>query len=219
MKNIINKISAAGIVLSMMTGAVGCKKNSYLTDGGLHNPHTALSTYDYLKANAYHEFDSTIMLIDHFNLKDSVNKAGTFFAFTDYTINAFMINARCSSMQQLYDTVTSRFLTQYMFGSKDITLDNVTTSTVRYPNWASDTVLSGVRKVGQSYPVYLTNSTPSYNYYVLQYVRINGVIDGSPGAPANDPPDTYLSCQTTGILTSSGTTLHVLANYVNLRRL
>jgi hypothetical protein len=219
MKNIIDKFCVAGIVLSMMMGGIGCKKSNYLTDGGTSNPHTTLSTYDYLKGNGYHQFDSTILLIDHFNLKDSVNKAGTFFAFTDYAINAFMASAGYTSMQQLYDSVSSRFLTQYMFGSKDITLDGVTTSTVRYPNWASDTVLSGVRKVEESYPVYLTNSVPTYNYYILEYVRINGVIDGSPGAPTNDPIDTYLSCQTTGVLTSSGTTLHVLSNNVSLRRL
>jgi len=219
MKKINKRISAAGIVLLMLMGVVSCKKNNYLNDGGTHDPHTTLSTYDYLKANANHDFDSTILLIDHFNLKDSVNKAGTFFAFTDYAINLFMRNNGYSGMQQLYDSVSSKFLTQYMFSSKDITMDNVITSTVEYPNWAADTVLSGVRKVEQTYQVYLTNSVPSFNYYVLQYVKINGVVDGSTGAPANDPTDLYLSCQTTGVLTSSGTTLHVLANFVTLRRL
>jgi len=219
MKKNNKRIPVAVIVLLMLTGALACKKDGYLKDGGTHDPHTSLSTYDYLKANGYREFDSTILLIDHFNLKDSVNKAGTFFAFNDYAINRFMRSSRYSSMQQLYDSVSSKFLTQYMFSSKDITLDNVTTTTVQYPNWAADTVLSGVLKVQQAYTVYLTNSQPNFSYYELEYVRINGAIDGSTGAPANDPTDSYLPCQTTGILTSSGTTLHVLANYVNLRRL
>lgn len=213
MKNII-----IAIFLLLMLAAA-CKKNSYLDDGGTHDPHTSLSTYDYLKANAYQSFDSTILLIDHFNLKDSVNKAGTFFAFTDYAINLFMINAGFSSMQQLYDNVSSKFLTQYMFGSKDLTVDAATTSTVQYPNWAADTVLSGLRKIGLNYPVFLTNSVPSFSYYTLQYVKINGVVDGSPGAPPDDVTDVYLSCQTTGILTSSGTTLHVLVNNAPLRKL
>lgn len=219
MKNSNKNLSAACIVLLLLAGAASCKKNNYLNDGGTNNPHTTLSTYDYLKNNSYHDFDSTILLIDHFNLKDSVNKAGTFFAFTDYAINLFMLNNNYSSMQQLYDSVSSRLLTQYMFGSKDITLDNVTTTTVAYPNWASDTVLSGVRKIALTYPLYLTNSQPNFTYYTLQYVKINGVVDGSIGAPANDPTDIYLSCQTTGILTSSGTTLHVLVNNALLRRL
>ena len=219
MKKNNKRIPAAGMILLILIGAASCKKNNYLNDGGTHDPHTSLSTYDYLKAHAYHDFDSTILLIDHFNLKDSVNKAGTFFAFTDYAINQFMFLAGDTSMQQLYSSISSRFLTQYMFSSKDITLDNVTTSTVQYPNWASDTVLSGVRKVEQAYQVYLTNSVPSFNYYVLEYVRINGAIDGSAGAPANDPVDFYQPCQTTGILTSSGTTLHVLANYAGIRKL
>ena len=213
-KNVI----AACIALLLLTGMVSCKKNNYLEDGGVHNPHTPLSTYDYLKNEAYHDFDSTIMLIDHFNLKDSVNKAVTFFAFTDYAINGFMQDYGLTSMQMLYDSISSRFLTQYMF-SKNITLDNVTTSTVLYPNWAIDTALSGVRKVENTYPVYLTNTVPSFTYYTLQYVMVNGVVDGSIGAPADDPADIYLSCQTTGILTSSGTTLHVLVNNALLRRL
>jgi len=213
----MKNINFAILVLLLMT--VACKKSSYLNDGGTHDPHTSLSTYDYLKANAYHSFDSTILLIDHFNLKDSVNKSGTFFAFTDYAINLFMINAGYSSMQQLFDSVSSKFLTQYMFGSKDLTVDAATTSTVRYPNWAADTVLSGLRKIELAYPVYLTNSVPSFSYYTLQYVKINGVVDGSPGAPPDDITDVYLSCQTTGILTSSGTTLHVLVNNAPLRKL
>ncbi|HEY8970796.1 MAG TPA: hypothetical protein VIM64_16930 [Puia sp.] len=206
MKNNNKIFSAACITLLMLAGMVSCKKSSYLEDGGVHNPHTPLSTYDYLKNQAYHDFDSTIMLIDHFNLKDSVNKAGTFFAPTDYAINGFMINNHLSSMQMLYDFVSSRLLTQYMF-SQHITLDNVTTDAVVYQNWASDTVLSAVRKVANTYPVYLTNSVPSFTYYTLQYVWVN------------DPVDIYLSCQTTGILTSSGTTLHVLVDNALLRRL
>jgi hypothetical protein len=214
-----NNNTAVITLMMLMISAAACKKNNYLNDGGTHNPHTTLTTYDYLKNNSYHDFDSTILLIDHFNLKDSVNKSGTFFAFNDYAINAFMINNNLTSMQMLFDSTSSRFLTQYMFGSKDITLDNVTTATVLYPNWASDTVLSGVRKIESSYPVYLTNSVPNFSYYTLQYVRINGVVDGSVGAPVDDPVDLYLPCQTTGILTSSGTTLHVLANNVLLRKL
>src|SRR5258706_12535127 len=160
MKNIIKKIPAAGMILLILIGAASCKKNNYLNDGGTHDPHTSLSTYDYLKANAYHDFDSTILLIDHFNLKDSVNKAGTFFAFTDYAVNRFMNLVGDTSMEQLYGSTSSRFLTQYMFSSKDIALANVTTGTEQYPNWASDTVLSSSRKMVPAYRVCLTNSWP-----------------------------------------------------------
>jgi hypothetical protein len=214
-----NSNKAVFALMMLVISAIACKKNNYLDDGGTHSAHTTLSTYDYLKNNAYHDFDSTIMLIDHFNLKDSVNKSGTFFACNDYSINAFMVNNNLTSMQMLFDSTSPRFLTQYMFGSKDITLDKVATTTVVYPNWASDTVISGVRKIESSYPVYLTNSVPNFSYYTLQYVRINGVVDGSVGAPVDDPVDLYLPCQTTGILTSSGTTLHILANNVLLRKL
>src|SRR5262245_46306257 len=95
------------ITFFVLMSVAACKKNNYLNDGGTHNPHTTLTTYDYLKNNAYHDFDSTIQLIDHFSLKDSVNNAGTFFACTDYAINAFMINNNLTTMQMLFDSTSS----------------------------------------------------------------------------------------------------------------
>jgi hypothetical protein len=208
------------VFLFLATGMSSCKKQSYLTDGGVSNPHTSLSTYDYLKGNAYHYFDTTILLIDHFNLKDSVNKAGTFFAFTDYSINLLMLQLGVTSLDQLYDSISSKFLTQYMFTDTSITLANASTTAVQYTNWVGDSLAPcAVRKLEQTYTVSLTNTTPAFDYYTLQYIKINGVLDGSPGAPANDPVDNYLSCQTTGILTSSGTTLHVLVNNATLNKL
>lgn len=206
------------LVFMTMAGLFSCKKNSYVTDGGMAKAKSALTTYDYLKQQPYHYFDTTIAIIDHFNLKDSVNKSGTFFAFTDYAINAFMTSNGLTTMDQLYDSVSSKFVTQYMFG-ETITLDNATTYAVEHTNWARDADTCAIRKLQQSYTVYLTNSAPAFNYYVLEYIKVNGVLDGSPGAPANDPTDLVLPCQTTGIETSSGTTLHVLTNNAILNKL
>ena len=196
-----------------------CKKENYLTDGGVHNVNTPLSTYDYLKGNENHLFDTTILLIDHFNLKADVNSAGTFFAFTDYAVNQLMTNQGITSLDQLYDSLTTDFVKQYMFASKDINLANATLASVAYPNLAGDAAPSAVKKIAGAYTVYLVNSAPSFNYFTLQYVKVNGVIDGSPNAPADDLTDAAISCQTEGIITSTGTTLHVLANNALLNKL
>ena len=206
------------LVCMTMAGLFSCKKASYVTDGGLAKAKTSLTTYDYLKQQPYHYFDTTIAIIDHFNLKDSVNKSGTFFAFTDYAINQFMTTNGLSSMEQLYDSISSKFVTQYMF-SETITLDNATTYAIEHTSWSGNADTCAIRKLQQSYNINLTNSSPAFNYYVLQYIKVNGVLDGSAGAPANDPADLVLPCQTTGIETSSGTTLHVLVNNAILNKL
>lgn len=196
-----------------------CKKGDYLTDGGVHSAQSSLSTYDYLKNHNYHYFDTTILLIDHFNLKDTVNKAGTFFAFTDFSVQRLMQENGYATLEDLYANTTSKLLTQYLFSDKNITAENVSLNAVLYPNWAGDTAQSAIRKVAGSYPVYLTSSTPTFDYFTLSYVKINGVLDGSSGAPPDDPVDLELPCQTTGILMATGTTLHVLSNTALLNQL
>ena len=216
----IEKYTMVVMVCSLLVMLVSsCKKEGYLTDGGVAKAVTPLSNYDYLKANKFHYFDTTILLIDHFNLKDSVNKAGTFFAFTNFSVNALMTRLQCNSLDQLYDSVSSKLLTQYMFSDTSITLSNMTLDAKLYRNWASDTLKSGVKVIEGTYVEYLTSSIPVFTYNTLQYVKVNGVIDNSAGAPVDDPIDIILSCQTTGIKTSSGAkTLHVFANNVTLNK-
>lgn len=216
MKKISKYIVPAAILVMMLTGLFSCKKEAYLTDGGLSNAKSSLSTYDYLKGNKYHYFDTVILLIDHFNLKDSVNKAGTFFAFTDFSVQSLMTTLGVTSLDDLYANVTSALLTQYMFSDSSLTLANASTTPKQVANWSGSAALSAIDKIQLSYQVYLTNSAPIFDYYTLQYVQINGVLDNSSGAPAGDPADTYISCQTTGIQTATGTTLHVLINTAQL---
>lgn len=205
--SMLNKRSLPLIaLLAGILGMVACSKKDYLTDGGLNKAITPLSNYDYLNSNADHYFDTTILIIDHFNLKDSVNKAGTFFAFTDFSVNRLMTNLQVTSLDQLYDSITSKVVTQYLF-TDSITLNNVSAAVKPYTNWA-DTI-AGINKLSASY--YTQNTT--FSYFVLQYTRINGYLDGSAGAPVDDKPDAISTCQTTGIKTSSGaTTLHILSN-------
>jgi hypothetical protein len=198
---------------------ISCKKDDYLTDGGLANEKSTLSTYDYLANHTYHYFDTVILIIDHFNLKDSVNKAGTFFAFTDFSVTTLMNTLQVTTLQDLYAKVSSKLVTQYMFSDNSLTLANANTTPVQKVNWAGASALSAVNKIESTYGVYLVNSAPVYSYYVLQYVKINGVLDGSPNMPPGDVADISIPCQTTGIQTSSGTTLHVLANTAPLNKL
>lgn len=198
------------LILASCAAVTACKKDNYLTDGGVHNPVTPYSTYDYLAANQYHYFDTVLKIVDHFNLKDSVNKAGTFFAPTDYAVNRLMTSLEVKELADLYPKVTSKLITQYLFSDATITLDKATTTPAIYTNWA-DTI-AGVKKTAFTYG----SVTSTFTYYILQYVKINGYPDGTAGAPANDPTDFLLNCQTTGILTSTGTTLHVLSNAATL---
>ena len=183
----------------------GCSKDSYLDDGGVQTPNTSLSAYDYLAGNAYHYFDTVLLIVDHFNLKDSVNRAGTFFAPTNFSVNRVMTNYKIPTLDSLYKRVTSKFITQFLFSDTSITLTNATSNVKIYKNWA-DTI-AGITELPQTY----RSVTTVFTYYTLQYVKINGYPDGS-GAPSNDPQDLFFSCQTTDIKTVNGNTLNVLAN-------
>jgi len=232
MKRINKNIILIILGLFIACGMAACKKDGYLTDGGLNKANTSFSTYDYLKNNQFHQFDTVIMLIDHYQLKDAVNNAKTFFAFTDMSVNQLMKNIQvktvdlngdtilstAKTLRQLTDSVSSKLFTQYMF-TKTITLDDATLNAISYTNEVGSAAPSAIKKTGTGVPVYLANSAPTFTYFTLQYVKVNGVVDGSPGAPASDPIDLVLSCQTTGVQTSTGTTLHVLANNAALNKL
>lgn len=209
------------IFFAVLILLIGCKKDDYLTDGGLSKAVTPLSNYDYLANHTYHYFDTVILIIDHFKLKDSVNKAGTFFAFTDYSVTTLMNTLQVTTLNELYSKVTSKLVTQYLFSDASITLDNADEAAKQYANWAGDaTALSAVKKIENTYVVNLVNSAPAYAYYTLQYVKINGVLDDSANMPPGDVADVSIPCQTTGIKTSNGaTTLHVLANTALLNKL
>lgn len=201
-----NRIHFLLALAVMVISLASCKKEGYRTDGGLASANTSLSTYDYLAGNAYHYFDTLLLIVDHFGLKDSVNKAGTFFAPTDYAIQRLMTNNNISTLEDLYTKINSKFITQYLFSEATLTLDNATTSVKTYESWAGE--VAGVSKIALSYSV----TTTTLTYYALQYIKINGVLDGSTGAPANDETDAILRCQTTGIKTATGTNLNVLVN-------
>ena len=84
------KKNYGGILLGMvivLLAMTACTKKDYLTDTGIHNAVTPLNNTDYLATNQFKQFDTLLQIINRFDgLKDEVNKAGTFFAPTDYSI-------------------------------------------------------------------------------------------------------------------------------------
>jgi hypothetical protein len=193
-----------------------CKKDQYIKDTGLNENTTRLSTYDYLKSN--NQFDTLVSIIDHFNLKDSVNKSATFFACTDYAVKKFMQTINVSSLDELYASITSKFLTQYMFAGK-ITTDDLTLNPVVYTNWAAASAPCVLYKTENLEYINLSSSAPAFTFYLVRYKTIIGVDDTDPGRPSDDKEDLIMNCQTTGINTATGTVLHVFTNNVDLNKL
>jgi hypothetical protein len=216
-RNYIGMLAIIGIGLFAF---MSCTKKDYLTDTGIHNAVTPLNNTDYLATNQFKQFDTLLQIINRFDgLKDEVNKAGTFFAPTDYSI-LLTINNRLRAKQQsdafatytldsLIKNITVDSMRQYLF-SETITLDNA-------PEGQAKAYISkggtnqGVLKVLQTGAPYTDRTTAPT--YLLFFVKVRGALD-IPGVipPANES-DINVLCQTTGIKTSNGTTtLHVLNN-------
>lgn len=201
--------------------AVSCKKASYLTDEGLHKAQTPLTTYDYLKQHPWQMFDTLIQIIDHYQLQEEVNGAGTFFAPTDYAIETYMKAQRARrqltdenalyNMDSLWLDIKADSLRQYIFA------DKIEIASLPAEDIVQKTSVAGigmaVRKVRQTSGYNEWSSAP---VYFLNLIKIKGTIDDPDAAPIpNDPfRDVSVQCQTTGILTrnGSGTVLHVLRN-------
>lgn len=199
--------------------ALSCKKADYLTDSGIHEAVTPLSTYDYLAAHSWHFFDTTIAIIDHFGLKNEVNETNTFFAFTDYSINVFM-TARAAEKQQtdpnavytldsLYKYISVDSIRQYLF-NQEIRLGDLPINEVSPQTSVANTTMGAFREQQTAPEFTQRTQAPTYLLYL---VKVRGTID-IPGVvyPVAEA-DTRVRCQTTGILTSNGQkVLHVLNN-------
>lgn len=194
-----------------------CKKDSYLTDGGLSSAHTDLSTYDYLAKHQFQMFDTVIMIIDHYNLKNEVNSAKTFFAPTDYSVARFLQHKLDSvrqinennrySLDDMYNDITVDSVRQYLF-KEAITVPDAQETAVTYTTLGNTP--AAILKIKQTDPAYYTwSKTP---VYLLYYTKVRGSLDNSTTDPNDPDADTQVPCQTTGILTSSGGVLHVLTN-------
>src|SRR5882762_2161700 len=86
MKKIIYIPIAAFIILLAISS---CKKDAVI-DGGLSIEKVNMSTYDFLKSNNRHMFDTTLLIIDKAGMKDIINGPGTFFVPNDYSITSYL---------------------------------------------------------------------------------------------------------------------------------
>jgi|GEM_PF-128009 len=210
-----------GLALLLLGGLLSCKKAAYLTDGGLHVPEVDQTTYDYLAAHPHGMFDTLLLLIDHFGLKDEVNNAKTFWASSDYSVNKYYQLKRDSvlridenatySFAQFLDGIPVDSVRAYIYNDGPYNLESASTS---YTNIRNAANLDGFAYHKQRRPQGAWSYQP---VYFLYYVRIRGQADeispdGIVTVPEDDQADVRVACQTSGIRTASGTLLNVLDN-------
>lgn len=213
-----NKILYFIICILGIAYFTSCKKSDYLTDGGLSEAKTSLSKYDYLKQNKYHLFDTLIMVIDHYNMKEEVNSARTFFAVTNYSINNY-INIKRDSVRRInennkytitdmYNDITADSLRMYILKSR-VDLATAPLQATIVSNDAN--TKAAIQRILQPKIAEAWSSSPIYYLY---YIKVRGTLDAPNATPQPNDPDVDLKtqCQTTGIEPSSGGMLHVLSN-------
>ncbi len=220
MKNII-----VSLLILVVAGSLGsCNKNSYKVDGGTHNPKVDMTTYDYLKSKS--QFSSLVHLIDRAGLKETVNGDITFFACTNYSVDEFVrarYNRRAIELndENIIYTLDSLPLQEvkdslkmYMFNG-DLGRDHLTVEGNFYQN-----LLGPIPNA--SFYINLRR-TQDYGSYIdhVDYIRFTKVIGtrdeterDQTTIPAKDRDMGY-DCQTTGIITNTGT-IHVMSNYHRL---
>lgn len=209
-------------IILMAITFYACKKD-YTIGGSITDPHVNMTTYDYLKTNPI--FDTLIILIDKTGLKDEVNSAGTFFAFSDYTINNYVK----AKQEDLRVKIDPNYV--YTFDSLDFASlkDSVRAYLFKDPISRDNITESGRLFRANDGELRLIQLIPSIDYtdgtvfsQLPKYIYFNKMIATNDNYPiptdstglANLKPGQRLStvCQTTGIITTTGI-LHVLHNY------
>jgi len=215
MKNKLLYLIICSLGLAYFTS---CKKSEYLTDGGLSQVKSPLTTYEYLKQHKYHLFDTLIMVVDHYNMKDEINSAATFFAPTNYSINRYIKLKRDSvkkinenntyTLNDMYQQIKADSLRIYLSKSR-VELTATSLSPTIVANAAN--TQTAVQRILQPKPAESWSSSPIYYLY---YIKVRGGLDPlNATIQPNDPNlDLKAQCQTTGIEPSSGGMLHVLSN-------
>jgi len=206
------------IFLVLAVSFASCKK-SYVDDGGKSNPKVNMTTYDYLKSKPI--FSSFVHLIDRAGLKETVNGDITLFVTTNYGVDEYVTAMKQRRADSLNDENISYTLDSlplqtldslkvYMFPGK-IGRDELTVKGKMYNS-----------QLGAPYLLILTR-TLEYNAYVdhidyVTYVKVIGTRDDlEPDIDAipKDQRDLSVSCQTSGIITTTGV-VHVLDGFHRL---
>lgn len=211
----------------LLLGAVfiSCKKDKYKNDGGTHSPNVNMTTYDYLKQHG--SFDSLIAVIDLAGMKDMVNSSKTFFAVPDWGINDYV---KAKKQQKIIETGDENI----SFSVKDLDVYTLRDSLkmYMYPELINRQNLTVAGKEYTSAFGPMANDTRmyirlrrivNYNSYVgtvdfINFGQVIGTLD-TEEPDVNAIPisqrDKTVDCQTSGIITTTGT-LHVVNNFHRL---
>lgn len=201
----MNRILLHLLLLGMsLAGLTACTEKDYITDGGLHTAKSNLTTYDYLKNHPYHSFDTLVMAIDHFKLKDEVNRAGTFFAPTDYSILRYDFDGKIE-LESLFRRMTADSIRQYMFTERIQMSDFANDIPKIYKNQGNTRWQIAIGKERQTAQQWNQWSGAPVDFFYL--TRVRGTLD----VPAGSGDDARSRCQTQGIETTTGM-LHALEN-------
>lgn len=206
------------IALLLAASFAACKKDNYKNDQGVHIAKVNMTTYEYLKSKPI--FDSLTYLIDRAGLKDAVNGNVTFFATTNYGVEAFLAARTRRLITQTGDenikfTMDSMSVTQlkdsikiYMIkgqlGREQMNLDGVLYDAEVGPLPNVKFLIKLERR--KDFSNYL-----SYVDYVT-YAKIIGSRDDQSANPDLIPQaekDISYICQTSGIITTTGI-IHVM---------
>lgn len=212
------------ILILVLFCLFGCEKASYLTEEGVHVAEVNQTTYDYLASHPNHMFDTLLMIVDHFNLRDEINNAQTFFAPSDYSIHRYYQSKQLVaesnnpnavySLDEFLDDINVDSVRAYLYNGGQYSLENANTAYTYMGNHAAI----------DSFAYHKTlQAQGAWSYqpiYYLYYVKVRGVPDnvnddGVISTAPGDEADVRILCQTTGIKTASGTLLNVLANTHN----
>mgnify|MGYP001231154242 CR=1 FL=1 len=208
-------IAPIGIFLVLLSA---CDKNDYINDGGVHDPHVNMTTYDFLASHP--KFDSLVRIIDKAGLKDLVNSNITFFATTNWGVADYVSAKKQERIAEVGDenisfsiddldpVELSDSLKIYMFEGQ-IGREQLTTEGAYYESlfgpMDNTRILLGLRR---------TRDYSGYVDYVdyLYYTKVVGTRDSeepNQNAIPEELQDTRVDVQTSGIITTTGI-LHVL---------
>ncbi len=212
-------------IFLLATTLVACKKDKYKNDGGVHSPNVNFTTYDYLKQHG--SFDSLIAIIDMAGLKDMVNNSKTFFAVPDWGVKDYILAKKQKKIIELQDENIEFYLKDLdvyvlrdslkMYSFKEtVNRTNITVKGKEY-----ETEFGPMANNSKMY-LYLRRVI-NYNDYVgtvdfINFGRVIGTVDREEpdvNLIPLDQRDKFAECQTTGIITTTGT-LHVLNNFHRL---
>lgn len=188
-----------------------CKQNDYYLDGGLSGQseyEKNLNTYDQLKQNAAHKFDSLIKIIDLTGTKDLVNKENiTFYAVPNSAVIRFQQHLTPSDKQKRnldkigIDTL-KMLLNRFVVNNQKIRLEDIT------PNKTlnvKDNNLDSLKIIGQGGGLNINSGTPSSAYRMdyshMKIPKVDSII--------------YKSGIQTHNLISKNAIIHVLSDGAN----